>query len=288
MDRSFRDLAQLMVRCAVVTLVVAGAVGAAAYALSGRRSSVYESVSRVAFSREQRYEYRDGERDRLVSLLNTDDVAAQTRARSAKSVTYVVPDRQSFIDITVRSYFQVEASRTAKYLATTLVDRNRAEVIAPKQAQSDQLQATSVQREARIAELTTQLGEIAKEEAAAESGRYTGTNAETYAKTIAALDAQRRYQDAFQERSTLIGERLNTQQQIDALSRDIKLLTPDIQVVRPATDPAMVVSPNPERDAAIAAILAGAAAFVLVLGLDSRRRVALSRQSVTPSAMQVA
>lgn len=239
-------------------VAVAAAAAAVGFVLQSSSAEQYESVAKVAFVEDTRFDYLQAERDRLVGFVE-DFVAAELLDDRIVSVDFFRPDRETFIDVVVRG----TDARATRDLANAIADRI---VLADRGVRTQSISAELSARIDQLADIDDQLAALADEiaeqserEAFAEANRFEGDVDDVERLTIQLRDAQDRLFLAIRYRNSVVESQLRTSDRIDELQISLDITEAETRVVRPALLASEPVGPTP----LVVAFIAGISAFAM-------------------------
>lgn len=260
------DTMRRLARRTPVLLLLAVVAGGAAYGVRTAMSESFESVAKIAFVEDTRFDYVEAERDRLVGLVD-EQVLALLRDDEIDDITFDRPNRETFLDVVVRADDGARARDVAAELADRIVAEDRA---VRSESFTNELDARLLQLADIAAELVEQQDEIAEEgerEAFAEANRFEGDTEQVEELTIVLREAQDRLFLATRYRNALLEQQIDVEERIAELEVALAATEAETRVVRPALVPTSPVGPTPATlgfIVAVAVFALGAVASVLV------------------------
>lgn len=243
-----------------LVLVLTLAVVAAAIAFVVRRgmSEDWESVAKVAFVEDTRFDYVEAERDRLVGYVE-ERTAALLLTDEIERVEFVRPNRETFIDVEVVGGNAAVVADAANELAELIVEGDQAvrrEFLEIEMAaRTDQL----VQIDAEIVAKQDEIADQAEREAFAEANRFLDGPDEVERLTVELREAQDQLFLATRYRNALLERQVEVTDRIAELDVQLDVVQSETRVVRPALIAETPVGPTP----ATAALIAGVSVFFL-------------------------
>lgn len=271
--RGPRHILTKLVRRAIAITAVAAIAATLAFLFESNSVDEYESVARVAFVEDTRFDYLQAERDRLVGFVE-DFVAGELLDEDIVGVDFIRPDRETFIDVIVRGT-DPEVTRD---LANSIADRI---VLADRGVRTESISAELSARRVQLKDMDDQLAVLAEEiavqserEAFAEANRFEGDASDVERLTIQLRTAQDRLFLAVRYRNSVVDSQLRTADRIDELEIALDLTEAETRVVRPALPASEPLGPAPVTVAFIAG-MAALALGVLVVAVASTEQADL-------------
>ena len=239
-----------------ILAVLVALAAAIAFAAVGRGGAEYEATAKIAFIEDTQFDYVDAERDRLIGLVDLDEVLARP---GVIDVEFDRPDTVTFFDITVTADTADTAADTADDVAEEIVagdlELRRAPIEAERDVLSDQLDEIA----SRIAELEAAIAADVEREAFAEANRFEGDADQLERLTIELRQAQDSLFVNQRLRNSLDDYRIRAEERLAELDAELARTTAETRVVEPARIP----TERADLSGTTAALLAGLA----VLGL---------------------
>lgn len=250
-----------------LAIVVAVAVLGAAIAFVVRRAMAdeWESVAKVAFVEDTRFDYVEAERDRLVGFVEERSAAFRS-TEEIDRIEFVRPNRETFIDVEVVGSDAAAVADAANELAGLIVAGDRA---VRRESLEIEMAARREQLALIEAEIVTKQDEIADQterEAFAEANRFLDGPDEVERLTVELRDAQDQLFLATRYRNALLERQVEAMDRIAELDVQLDVVESETRVVRPALVAQTPIGPSP----ATAAFIAGVSLFffgVLLLAL---------------------
>lgn len=238
-----------------VLLVVALALGAAgvAFIVRSAMDENWESVAKVAFVEDTRFDYVEAERDRLVGLVEGQAVAL-VETEEIEHIEFFRPNRETFLDVEVVGSDRAAVLDTSNELADLIVAGDRAIRREGIDLELATRTAQLLDIDAEIALLEAEITEQAEREGVAEANRFLGGPDQTEHLTVELRDAQDQLYLATRYRNALIDRRIAANDRIAELDVQLKVVPADTRVVRPALLGDTPVGPTPLTAAVVAGV----------------------------------
>lgn len=240
-------------RRAAVIVLVAAVIAGLAFAYRSSQTDEYESVAKIAFVEDTRFDYVQAERDRLVGLVE-EFVAQELDSGTVSSIEFFRPDRETFFDVVVRSTDPERSRDVANDVAARIV-------AADRQLRTESLATELAARSAQLTEIEDELADLdeeiaaqAEREAFAEANRFAGDLDDIERLTIELREAQDRLFLAVRYRNAAVESQIRTRDRITELEIDLDITEAETRVVRPALLPTEAAQPGPVTVAFIAGL----------------------------------
>lgn len=241
-------------------IVVVLAIAAAAIAFVVRRgmSEDWESVAKVAFVEDTRFDYVEAERDRLVGFVE-DRAAAFLATEEIESIEFFRPNRETFLDVEVVGSDAALVADASNELAELIVAGDQAvrrEIVEIElRVQTTQL----AEIDGEIVAMQNEIVDQAEREAFAEANRFLDGPEQVEELTVELREAQDQLYLATRYRNALVERQVEATGRIAELDVQLEVVQSETRVVRAALLAETPVGPTP----ATAALFAGVSMLAL-------------------------